>query len=103
MIRNYHRMAHRHRLELIGSGTWDDLMNLEGTLTGSTFTPAEGYEGPGEGVGNTLFSIHTYGWSFGDTEYEYQANSDMWVNWFDLNAPDVEYFLYLIDEPGSGM
>jgi PKD repeat protein len=103
MVLDYHRMAHRHRIELIGSGSWDELMNLEGTITGDAFTLAEGYEGPGEGVGNTLFSVHTYGWSFGDTESEYRTNSDMWVNWFDLNAPDVEYFLYLIDEPGSSM
>jgi hypothetical protein len=103
MLRHYNRMAHRHRLELIGIGSWDEIANLEGTITGEAFTAAHGYEGPGEGVGNTLFSVHTYGWSFGENETEYRDNSDMWVNWFDANAPDVEYFLYLIDEPSSDM
>ncbi|GAH43019.1 unnamed protein product, partial [marine sediment metagenome] len=76
MLLHYHRMAHRHRIELIGSGSWDELTYLGTTLTGEAFTPANGYEGPGEGMGNSLFSVHTYGWSFGDTEPEYRANSD---------------------------
>jgi hypothetical protein len=103
MILAYHRMAHRHRLELIGTGDWDEIDHIGGTITGQAFISADGYEGPGAGIGNSLFSVHTYGWSFGDTEDEYRTNSDAWVNWFDANAPDVEYFLYLIDEPGSSM
>jgi len=27
------------------------------------------------------------------------SRSDRWVKWFEENAPDVEYFLYLTDEP----
>lgn len=103
MLLRYNQMAHRHRLELIGAGSWEEIANLQGVLTGDAFTPALGYEGPGEGVGNTLFSIHTYGWPLGDTESEYRAESDAWVEWFDANAPNVEYFLYLIDEPGPDM
>jgi hypothetical protein len=99
MIRHYHRMAHRHRIELIGSGSWQELQALKGTLTGETFTRKGGYVGPGEGVGNTLYSIHTYGVRFPDTEEAYRTESDRWVSWFDDNAPDIEYFLYLIDEP----
>ena len=103
VLLDYHRMAHRHRLELIGSGDWEEIDHLGGTLTGEAFTAAHGYAGPGEGIGNSLFSVHTYGWTFGETEAEYRTSSDAWVSWFDANAPDVEYFLYLIDEPGSGM
>ncbi|MFB3882310.1 MAG: glycoside hydrolase domain-containing protein, partial [Armatimonadota bacterium] len=103
MILAYNRMAHRHRLELFGTGDWEEIDHIGGTLTGQAFTAANGYQGPGEGVGNTFFSIHTYGWSFGETEAEYRSNSDQWVSWFDANAPDVEYFLYLIDEPQSDM
>ena len=61
MVRHYHRMAHRHRLELIGDGRWDEITELGGALTGDLFTPDQGFEGPGESVGNSLFSVHTYG------------------------------------------
>ncbi len=99
MVLRYHRMAHRHRLELCGGGTWDELQALQGTLSGAAFTKAAGYEGPGEGIGNTHFSIHTYGLHLPDTEEGYRAESDRWVEWFQANAPEVAYFLYLTDEP----
>jgi hypothetical protein len=99
MALRYHRMAHRHRLELCGEGTWDELQTLQGTLSGQAFTEAAGYEGPGEGLGNTHFSIHTYGRHLPNTEEGYRAESDRWVTWFQGNAPDVAYFLYLTDEP----
>ncbi len=100
MIRRYHRMAHRHRIELIGSGSWEELQALQGTLSGEAYTRAAGYQGPGEGVGNTLFSINTYGVRFPDDEEGYRKESDRWVRWFEQNAPGAEYFLYLTDEPG---
>ena len=104
MVLEYNRMAHRHRIELIGSGDMTEAEALKGTLTGEAFTAAHNYQGPGEGVGNSLFSIDTYGVRFQpETEAGYQAESDTWVNWFTANAPDVEYFLYLCDEPGSDM
>ena len=99
MLLNYHRMAHRHRVELIGGGTWEELQALQGTLSGEAYTRAEGYQGPGEGVGNTVFSIHTYRVDFPDDEASYRAQSDRWVTWFQEHAPEVEYFLYLTDEP----
>ena len=103
MLKHYNRMAHRHRIELIGCGTWDEIANLGGALTGDMFTPAEGYEGPGEGIGYSLFSVSTYGVSWADNEAAYRTESDAWVNWFDANAPDIDYFLYLTDEPGAAM
>jgi hypothetical protein len=93
-------MAHRHRLELIGSGSWEELEALQGTLDGKAFARGAGYEGPGEGVGNSLFSVNTYGAKFPDTEEGYRQESDRWVEWFTKHAPKVEYFLYLTDEPG---
>jgi PKD repeat protein len=99
-ILDYNRMAHRHRLDLIGSGGWTtDLAYLSGTLSGAAYTPAEGYEGPGEGVGNSVFSIATYGGWWGQDQSYYETESDKWVNWFAANAPGVDYFLYLTDEP----
>jgi hypothetical protein len=99
MVRKYHQMAHRHRLELIGSGTWEELQALKGTLDGTAFSRQAGYEGPGEGVGNSLFSVHTYQCYFPDSEEGYREESDRWVKWFTEHAPKVEYFLYLMDEP----
>jgi PKD repeat protein len=101
MMREFNKMAHRHRLDLIGAGTWDEINNLPGVISGAAYTSAYNYQGPGEGVGNSLFSICTYGVTWTDTEAAYRTQSDQWVNWFDANAPNVDYFLYLIDEPGS--
>ncbi len=104
MVLDYHRMAHRHRLELIGCGDWTETEPLTGTLTGEAFTSAHNYDGPGEGVGNSLFCVNTYGVQFPDDEASYRSESDNWVNWFTTNAPeDIEYFLYLCDEPGPDM
>ena len=27
--------------------------------------------------------------------------ADLWVDWFEANAPKVRYFWYIIDEPGE--
>ncbi len=101
MILDYHRMAHRHRMELIDNGTFSDLIPFQGTLTGEAFTAAHDYAGPGEGVGNKIYSIDTYGVQFPDDEADYWTQADAYVNWFTANAPDVNYFLYLCDEPSE--
>ena len=104
MVLNYNRMAHRHRIDLIGCGNWDEINNIPGTLSGEAYTAAHNYAGPGEGVGNQVFSINTYGIQFQpETEEGYRAESDAWVNWFTANAPEVDYFVYLTDEPGPDM
>ena len=113
LIRDRHfQLAHRHRISLIDGNErsidWDDngipldrphpqwLPRLDGSL----FTAANGYDGPGVGVGNNIYSIGTYGsWSWqGEGETAMRSHSDGWVTWFEANAPDTEYFLYLIDE-----
>jgi hypothetical protein len=99
MVLRYHRMAHRHRLELFGEGSWDELQALRGTLSGAAFTRAAGYQGPGEGLGNTMYSVNTYGRDLPQREDDYRAESDRWVRWFEQNAPQVDYFIYLTDEP----
>ena len=101
MMLAYNRMAHRHRLELVGCGTFDEADNLKGTLTGDAFTAADSYDGPGVGVGNSLFSIATYGGWWSEDQAYYETESDAWVNWFNDNGlSNLEYFLYLTDEPG---
>lgn len=104
------QLAHRHRLSLIesynesGNGPNDIWIPR---LDGSLFTAANGYRGPGDGVGNNIYSVGSYGdWRFSwddnhdgqISEAEMRDHSDAWVNWFGQNAPDTDFFLYLIDE-----
>jgi PKD repeat protein len=112
-LRDRHfQMAHRHRIELIPdsvpvsagqpSAEWGP------RLDGGLFTQANGYDGPGAGVGNRIYSINTYGrWGpsarenrpgvVPDQATSYQI-TDRWMTWFDEHAPTAEPFVYLIDE-----
>jgi hypothetical protein len=107
----YHQLAHRHKVSLIDGWDYDESLETPievmmrprmPWLRGDLFTPDQGYEGVGAGVGNNVFSIGTYGswlWQQG-TEEDMWINADAWVNWFesqDFGTP-TEYFLYLIDE-----
>jgi len=71
-------------------------------LNGDLFTPENGYDGIGVGVGNNVYAIGTYGeWPWMDgAEDDMWDNTNQWVEWFntqDFSTP-TEYFLYLIDE-----
>ena len=107
----YHQLAHRHKVSLIEGGEYDESLETPievlmrprmPWLSGTLFTPDEGYEGVGMGIGNNVFSIYTYGgwlWERG-TEEDMWGNTTAWVNWFesqDFGTP-TECFLYLIDE-----
>ncbi len=112
VIRDRHfQIAHRHRLSLIDSNersiAWENWVEQDRPheqwlprLSGNLFTAAYGYAGPGEGVGNNVYSIGTYGdwWWQSEGEAGMRSHSDAWVNWFETNSPETEYFLYLIDE-----
>jgi hypothetical protein len=105
------QMMHRHRISVIdsNSGTpnaagpdapsqeW--IPRLDGTL----FTNTNGYRGPGESVGNGIFSIGTYGtWSWNTgTQADMCTNTNNWENWFAANSPQTETFLYLADESAN--
>jgi len=96
--------AHRHRISLIDGYQPPDRMNEAWTarLSGTLFTPDNDYRGPGEGVGNNVYSIGTYGsWPWqGGGEAAMRLNTDAWANWFNAQtfSTPVDYFLYLIDE-----
>jgi hypothetical protein len=98
------QLAHRHKISLIDGYIPPSQMSEAwlARLDGSLFTPDRGYDGPGAGVGNNVYSIGTYGgWPWqGGTQADMRANTDAWVNWFDAHpfATPTEYFLYLIDE-----
>ncbi len=98
------QMAHRHKISLIDSYIPPDLMEKvwHHRLSGELFTNDDGYAGVGEGVGNNVYSIGTYGdWPWmGFGQLAMWANTDEWVNWFDVHPLETptDYFLYLIDE-----
>lgn len=99
--------AHRHRINMSGGfGVNSSPFNLENMdnykayLNGSAFTPANGYHGPGEGTGEKLFPIGMYGGNvLGNIKEEVRKQSDLWVGWFNKNAPGITCFWYIIDEP----
>ncbi|MCP4657311.1 MAG: hypothetical protein GY856_18020, partial [bacterium] len=81
ILDRHHLLAHRHRISLIdangGACSWDEdrprpewLPRLAGTL----FTAANGYDGPGVGVGSGVFSIGTYG----SWEWQGEGQAAMW-------------------------
>jgi len=98
------QLAHRHRVSLIAGYQPPDRMDEAWTarLNGELFTPPRGYQGPGVGTGNNVYSIGTYGswpWSAGG-QAEMWSNTDAWANWFNARTftTPVDCFLYLIDE-----
>jgi len=110
VLTNQRLLAHRHKISLIG----DDAAFSTGTggtqpgaayissLTGSLFTAANGYAGPGAGVGNNVYSIGTYGqWNWANTQAAFNAATNAWESWFEGNSPSTERFVYLIDESSN--
>ncbi len=101
----HHLLAHRHKISLIDDGftSPDKMARWKPVLNGDLFTPKNGYSGPGMGISSGVYSIGTYGlwrtmWS-PDSEEVMRKQSDKWVIWFEKNHPNVDYFLYLLDEP----
>ena len=107
-IRDRHFLvAHRHKISLVddnpGAEAWPHdrpRPEWEPRLDGTLFTRAHGYAGPGEGMGNGVFSIGTYGtWDWKDEGATGMwAHADGWAGWFASNSPGTERFLYLVDE-----
>ncbi|MFK7691843.1 DUF4091 domain-containing protein [Paenibacillus sp. HJGM_3] len=104
------KMAHRHRFDIVGSGVHGSAFDLDALerykpyLTGDYYRTENGYEGPGQGVGEQLFPIGMYGASvLGHEPEEMQASAARWVDWFrhlqEEHGWRGTYFLYLIDEP----
>jgi hypothetical protein len=90
------QLGRRHRVTMfIGD---DEAPNDELTsrLSGQIFTSEAGYEGPAEGVGQDLYSLNSYGSRELSTD-----DAKMWTEWFAANYPDLVYFFYTRDEPGS--
>jgi hypothetical protein len=96
----YHRFAHRHRVELVHAYDEARVEARRGRFDGSDFTAAVGYEGPGEGVGNTIVPASFYGPgpAFEQRESAWKR-SDSWMGFLSRTLPKALTFLYLPDEP----
>ncbi len=96
----YHRMAHRHRIELVHAYNERTVRANIGRFDGRDFSRASGYEGPGEGVGNRLVPATFYGAgrAFGERESAWQR-ADAWMSFLAATVPAARTFVYLADEP----
>jgi hypothetical protein len=97
LLHRYAQMMHRHRLEMTLNGNLaGDLAPLAGILNGEVFRPEEGYEGPGEGLGDRLLFVHL------DTSSESDLHRSIawWHDWFTAcSIPWQAATYYVIDEP----
>jgi hypothetical protein len=96
----FHRFAHRHRVELVHAYDEAAVEAHRGRLDGSDFTVGAGYEGPGEGKGNTIVPVSFYGpgRAFEERESAWKR-SDAWMTFVARALPGTTTFLYLPDEP----
>ena len=96
----YHRFAHRQRIELVQAYDEEKVKRSLGRLNGDDFTPAQGYEGPGEGAGNRVLPL-TFcgpGRAF-DEQGSAWKRSDAWMTFLDRTLPGAITFVYMPDEP----
>lgn len=100
------QVSHRHKVSLIegdmGEGGLDRPSDAWiPRLSGKLFTAANGYKGPGVGIGNNVYAIGTFGtWrnSWRASRAAIWDRTDRWEAWFRRNFRFTERFLYLIDE-----
>jgi hypothetical protein len=96
----YHRFAHRHRIELVSAYSIEAVKAAASRFSGDDFTKANGYEGPGEGTGNRIVPATFYG---PGKEFDERASAwrkaDEWMTFLKGRLPHAITFLYLPDEP----
>ncbi len=97
----YHRFAHRQRIELVHGYDIASVSAAMGRFDGSDFSKANGYEGPGLSVGNRIIPRTFYGpgKSF-DERASAWREADSWISFLGQKLPNAITFLYLPDEPG---
>lgn len=98
----YHRFAHRYRVELVHAYDEAAMRAHHGRFDGSDFTRANGYEGPGEGVGNRIVPASFYGPGPGwDERASAWTRADAWMSFLVRELPRARTFLYMPDEPNA--
>jgi len=97
----FHRFAHRHRVEFVHAYDIESIKDDIDRFNGWDFIPENGYEGPGENIGNKIVP-RTFYWT--PEEWLDQATartlSDEWMEFINENIPNAITFLYMPDEPG---
>ena len=97
----YHRFAHRHRIELVQAYDIAAVTANLGRFDGTDFSKAKGYEGPGLAVGNRIIPRTFYGpGKTFDERVSAWREADSWMSFLQQKLPNAITFLYLPDEPG---
>jgi Domain of unknown function (DUF4091) len=98
--REFDRLAHRHRVELVHGYDEQSIAKVWGRFSGTDFTREQRYEGPGTGVGNVLAprSFYGPGRDFDDRATAW-VRSDSWMTFVRQKLPKAITFLYMPDEP----
>ncbi len=100
MDAEYHRFAHRQRIELVHAYDVASATAALGRFTGGDFTRDAHYEGPGESTGNVIVPASFYG---PGREYDDRASAwshaDQWITFLKRSLPNALTFLYMPDEP----
>ena len=96
----YHRFAHRQRIELVYGYNIKTANAAKPRFDGHDFTKTNEYEGPGEGVGNRIIPRTFYG---PGKDFDERGNAwkaaDEWMTFISQYFPSSVTFLYMPDEP----
>jgi hypothetical protein len=96
----FHRLAHRHRVELVHAYDEQTMAKAWGRFSGTDFTRDHGYEGPGAGTGNVIAPRTFYGPGRDfDERSSAWTRSDSWMTFLRKRLPRAITFLYAPDEP----
>lgn len=105
VLQRHWQMLRRHKLTPVSDPVLGGRLPLPQAtidrLTGELYTPENGYDGPGVGTGDDVYGIGFYknlAWKDADQQ-TFNRITDEWENWFAANAPHVDRFMYLADEP----
>jgi hypothetical protein len=96
----YDRLAHRYRAQLVHDFDEESVQAKWPRFSGEAFTRRNGYEGPGDGKGNTIVprSFYGPGKGFDERDSAWQL-SDRWMTFLREKLPGAITFLYMPDEP----
>jgi hypothetical protein len=100
MDAEYHRFAHRQRIELAHAYDIPTARAAIGRFTGADFSREAHYDGPGQGVGNVIVPASFYGPGRAyDDRASAWSHADAWMTFLAQSLPKALTFLYMPDEP----
>jgi len=113
---HYRQFLHRFGIHTIGDnglngGCGTDIYTqgpcneYKVALNGSLYSATSGYANA-PGVNTPDAGYVRSGWpssAWLDTQESFCLNANIWQQWFEVNAPDIEHWLYLTDEPSNAI